>query len=94
MDNWETIDIQKIRAAHERQPHSIAPGASAEPHRGNDIPQVGGKSSGCSAEKVFTGSIGTGKTICTNAIIKKMEEFSPHNNFYIVEDVPELQYRG
>ncbi len=43
---------------------------------------------------LVTGSTGSGKTTCTNAIIKKMEEFTPHDNFYIVEDVPELQCRA
>ena len=40
---------------------------------------------------IVSGSTGSGKTTCTNAIIKKMEEFSPDDNFYIVEDTPELQ---
>ncbi|MFI3257024.1 MAG: ATPase, T2SS/T4P/T4SS family [Spirochaetales bacterium] len=40
---------------------------------------------------IIAGSTGSGKTTCTNAIIKKMEEFTPFDNFYIVEDVPELQ---
>ena len=45
------------------------------------------------AEKniVVAGATGCGKTTLTNAIIKKMEEFTPCSNFYIVEDVPELQ---
>ena len=40
---------------------------------------------------VVSGQTGCGKTTLTNAIIKKMEEFTPYANFYIVEDVPELQ---
>lgn len=40
---------------------------------------------------VVSGSTGSGKTTLTNAIIKKMEEYTPNANFYIVEDVPELQ---
>lgn len=40
---------------------------------------------------VVAGSTGSGKTTLTNAIIKKMQEFTPKSNFYIVEDVPELQ---
>ena len=40
---------------------------------------------------VVSGSTGSGKTTCTNAIIKKMVEFTPDDNFYIVEDTPELQ---
>lgn len=40
---------------------------------------------------LVTGSTGSGKTTCTNAIIKKMQELTPDDNFYIVEDVPELQ---
>lgn len=40
---------------------------------------------------VVSGQTGCGKTTLTNAIIKKMEEFTPDANFYIVEDVPELQ---
>lgn len=40
---------------------------------------------------IVTGSTGSGKTTCTNAIIKKMVELTPDDNFYIVEDTPELQ---
>lgn len=40
---------------------------------------------------VIAGQTGCGKTTLTNAVIKKMEEFTPSANFYIVEDVPELQ---
>ena len=37
------------------------------------------------------GSTGSGKTTFTNAILKKMTEYTPNDSFYIVEDVPELQ---
>jgi len=37
------------------------------------------------------GSTGSGKTTFTNAILKKMVEYTPNDRFYIVEDVPELQ---
>ena len=37
------------------------------------------------------GSTGSGKTTFTNAILKKMTEYTPGDSFYIVEDVPELQ---
>lgn len=37
------------------------------------------------------GGTGSGKTTLLNAIIKKMCELTPHDNFYIVEDVPEIQ---
>lgn len=37
------------------------------------------------------GSTGSGKTTFTNAIIRKMVEYTPEDSFYIVEDVPELQ---
>lgn len=37
------------------------------------------------------GSTGSGKTTFTNAIIRKMVEYTPNDSFYIVEDVPELQ---
>lgn len=40
---------------------------------------------------VISGSTGSGKTTFTNAVIHKMEELTPDDNFYIVEDVPELQ---
>ena len=40
---------------------------------------------------IVSGSTGSGKTTCTNAIIKKMTELTPTDNFYIVEDTPELQ---
>lgn len=40
---------------------------------------------------LVTGSTGSGKTTCTNAIIRKMCEETPDDNFYIVEDTPELQ---
>ena len=37
------------------------------------------------------GGTGSGKTTCTNAVIKKMCEFTPFDHFYVVEDTPELQ---
>lgn len=37
------------------------------------------------------GSTGSGKTTFTNAILRKMTEYTPNDSFYIVEDVPELQ---
>lgn len=37
------------------------------------------------------GSTGSGKTTFTNAILRKMVEYTPDDSFYIVEDVPELQ---
>jgi type IV secretion system protein VirB11 len=37
------------------------------------------------------GSTGSGKTTFTNACIKKMSEFTPHDRFLIIEDTPELQ---
>lgn len=37
------------------------------------------------------GSTGSGKTTFTNAILRKMVEYTPNDSFYIVEDVPELQ---
>jgi len=37
------------------------------------------------------GPTGSGKTTFTNAVLKKMIEYTPDENFYIVEDVPELQ---
>ena len=40
---------------------------------------------------VVSGSTGSGKTTFTNAVIKKMVEITPNDNFYIIEDVPELQ---
>lgn len=40
---------------------------------------------------IISGSTGSGKTTCTNAVIKKMVELTPDDNFYIVEDTPELQ---
>ena len=40
------------------------------------------------------GATGSGKTTFTNAIIRKMVEFTPNDSFYIVEDVPELQCRA
>lgn len=37
------------------------------------------------------GATGSGKTTFTNAVLKKMVEYTPNDNFYIVEDVPEIQ---
>jgi type IV secretion system protein VirB11 len=37
------------------------------------------------------GGTGSGKSTFTNAILKKMVEYTPNDRFYIVEDVPELQ---
>jgi type IV secretion system protein VirB11 len=37
------------------------------------------------------GGTGSGKSTFTNAVLKKMSEFTPNDRFYIVEDVPELQ---
>jgi type IV secretion system protein VirB11 len=37
------------------------------------------------------GSTGSGKSTFVNACLKKMVEYTPHESFYIVEDVPELQ---
>ena len=37
------------------------------------------------------GSTGSGKTTFTNAILRKMTEYTPNDAFYIVEGVPELQ---
>jgi len=37
------------------------------------------------------GATGSGKTTFTNAVLKKMVEYTPNDSFYIVEDVPELQ---
>jgi type IV secretion system protein VirB11 len=37
------------------------------------------------------GGTGSGKSTFTNAVLKKMVEYTPHDRFYIVEDVPELQ---
>lgn len=39
---------------------------------------------------IVSGSTGSGKTTFTNACIKKMTEFTPDDNFYLVEDTPEL----
>ena len=40
---------------------------------------------------VISGSTGSGKTTMTNAIIKKMIEFTPDERIYIVEDTPEIK---
>lgn len=37
------------------------------------------------------GGTGSGKSTFTNAVIRKMTEYTPDDRFYIVEDVPELQ---
>lgn len=37
------------------------------------------------------GGTGSGKSTLTNAVIRKMTEYTPDDRFYIVEDVPELQ---
>jgi len=37
------------------------------------------------------GATGSGKTTFANAVLKKMAEYTPNENFYVVEDVPELQ---
>jgi type IV secretion system protein VirB11 len=37
------------------------------------------------------GGMGSGKSTFTNAILKKMVEYTSSDRFYIVEDVPELQ---
>lgn len=39
----------------------------------------------------ISGATGSGKSTFTNACIHKMVEFTPDDNFYIVEDNPELQ---
>lgn len=40
---------------------------------------------------IVCGGTGSGKTTFTNAVILKMQEFTPDDNFYIVEDSSELQ---
>lgn len=40
---------------------------------------------------IVCGGTGSGKTTFTNAAILKMQEFTPDDNFYIVEDSSELQ---
>lgn len=40
---------------------------------------------------IVCGGTGSGKTTFTNAVILKMQEFTPKDNFYIVEDSSELQ---
>jgi type IV secretion system protein VirB11 len=37
------------------------------------------------------GGTGSGKSTFTNAVIKKMTEYTPDDRFYIVEDIPELR---
>lgn len=41
-----------------------------------------------------SGGTGSGKTTFTNACLDKMVEFTPDDNFYIVEDTPELICRA
>jgi len=43
---------------------------------------------------IVSGSTGSGKTTLVNAVIKKMEEYTPDECFYIIEDLPELQCRA
>lgn len=43
---------------------------------------------------LVTGGTNTGKTTFTNAILKKMEEFTPNDSFYVVEDTAELQCKA
>lgn len=43
------------------------------------------------ANIMVAGTTGSGKTTFTNAVIQKMSEYFPDDNFYIVEDTPELQ---
>jgi type IV secretion system protein VirB11 len=40
------------------------------------------------------GGTGSGKTTLLNAVLQKMCELTPDDDFYIVEDVPELQCRA
>jgi len=40
---------------------------------------------------VVSGSTGSGKTTFTNACLQKMQEVSPNERWYIIEDTPELQ---
>jgi type IV secretion system protein VirB11 len=40
---------------------------------------------------VVSGSTGSGKTTFTNALLHKMQELTPDERFYIIEDTPELQ---
>jgi type IV secretion system protein VirB11 len=40
---------------------------------------------------VVSGSTGSGKTTFTNALLHRMNELTPDERFYIIEDVPELQ---
>jgi len=43
---------------------------------------------------VISGSTGSGKTTFTNACLHKMQELSPNERWYIVEDTPELQTKN
>jgi len=40
---------------------------------------------------VVSGSTGSGKTTFTNACLKKMQELTPNERWFVVEDTPELQ---
>jgi len=40
---------------------------------------------------IISGSTGSGKTTFTNALLHKMQELTPEERFYIIEDTPELQ---
>lgn len=42
----------------------------------------------------ISGATGSGKTTFTNACIQQMVEFTPDDNFYLVEDTPELQCKA
>ena len=43
---------------------------------------------------MVSGATGSGKTTLTNAILHKMVEFTPEDNFYIVEDTYEIQCKA
>ena len=46
------------------------------------------------ANIVVAGATGSGKTTLTNAILHKMTELTPEDNFYIVEDTYEIQCKA
>lgn len=46
------------------------------------------------ANIMVSGATGSGKTTLTNAILYKMVELTPKNNFYIVEDTYEIQCKA
>ena len=46
------------------------------------------------ANIIVCGATGSGKTTLTNAILHKMVEFTPEDNFYIVEDNNEIQCKA